>query len=180
MARSGARSRGAVRPNSGRPLLHRLNRAEYANAIRDLLALDVGDVASLLPAGRLGLRLRQCRRRPRLLFGAHGALCRGGGRISALAVGDPDVVVGSETYSVRQDFSQDQHVEGQPFGTIGGMIVRHTFPVDGEDMLSATLMRTNVDQPRGLEDPRQVEFTVDGERAFVTPIGGEPPGGYGR
>jgi hypothetical protein len=168
-----------VRPNAGRPLLHRLNRTEYANAIRDLLALDVGDVAALLPpddsaygfdnvADALGFSSLLTER-----------YVTAAGRLAALAVGDPDLVVGSETYSVRQDLSQDQHVDGQPFGTIGGMIVRHTFPVDGEYMLSATLMRTNVDQPRGLEYPYQLEFTIDGERAFVTPVGGETPGGLG-
>src|SRR5262249_45882886 len=99
------------------------------------------------------------------------------GRISALAVGDGDVAPGADTFVLRQDFSQDQHVDGQPFGTVGGTIVNYTFPLDAEYQLSAALVRTNVDATRGLEDPRQVEFTVDGERVFLSAIGGNPPTG---
>ena len=78
-----------------------------------------------------------------------------------------DVVPGSETYPVRQDLSQDKHLDGMPFGTVGGVIANHTFPVDGDYVLQATLYRTNVDQTRGLELPHQVEMTVDGERVFL-------------
>ena len=169
----------AATPRPGRPLPHRMNRAEYANAIRDLLAVDVGDVATLLPADESAYgfdNIADALGFSTLLTERYVAAA---GRIAAMAVGDLDVAVGSETYMVRQDLSQDQHIEGQPFGTIGGVIVRHTFPVDGEYTLSATLMRTNVDQPRGLEYPYQLEFTVDGERVFITTVGGGTVGGLG-
>src|SRR5262249_49577881 len=166
----------AARPNPGRPLPHRLNRAEYANAIRDLLALDVGDVSSLLPPDDSAYGFDNIAD----VLGVSPVLTEryvsAAGKISALAVGDPDVAAGSDTYLVRQDLSQDQHIEGLPLGTIGGVLVQHTFPVDGEYELRATLFRTNVDQTRGLEYAQQVEFTVDGERAFVTSVGGEAPG----
>ena len=173
----GELDRAAVsHPNPGRPLPHRLNRAEYANAVRDLLALDVGDVAALLPADDSAYGFDNIAE----ALGASSVLLEryvtAAGRISALAVGDPDVAVGSETFVLRQDYSQDRHVDGQPFGTVGGLIATHTFPLDGEYVLSATLMRTNVDAVRGLEDPRQVEFTLDGERVFLTSIGGTSPG----
>jgi mono/diheme cytochrome c family protein len=166
----------ASHPNPGRPLPHRLNRAEYANAIRDVLALDIGDVASLLPPDDSAYgfdNIAEALGFSRVLLERYVSAA---GRLSALAVGDPDVSPGSETFVLRQDFSQDQHVEGQPFGTVGGMIERFTFPLDGEYILSAQLMRTNVDAPRGLEDPRQVEFTLDGQRVFLASIGGTSPG----
>src|SRR5438552_18998005 len=109
----------AANPNPGRPLLHRLNRTEYANAIRDLLALEI-DAASLLPpddsaygfdniSDALGFSpLLQ----ERYLSAAM--------KIGALAVGDPRVSPAGETYRIRQDLSQDQHIEGMPLGTIGG------------------------------------------------------------
>jgi hypothetical protein len=167
----------ASHPNPGRPLPHRLNRAEYANAVRDLLALDVGDVAALLPADDSAYGFDNIAE----ALGASSVLLEryvtAAGRISALAVGDPDVAPGSETFVLRQDYSQDQHVDGQPFGTVGGVRANYTFPLDAEYVLSASLMRTNVDATRGLEDPRQVEFTLDGERVFITAIGGSTPTG---
>jgi len=172
----------SAHPNPGRPLPHRLNRAEYANAVRDLLAVDVGDVGSLLPADDSAYGFDNIAD----ALGVSSVLLEryvsAAGRISALAVGDPDVAPGSETYIARQDLSQDQHIEGLPFGTVGGMLVHHTFPLDGEYELQATLLRTNVDQIRGLEHAHQLEFAVDGERVFLTVVGGDAagaPGGRG-
>ena len=160
-----------IAPSPGRPLPHRMNRTEYANAIRDLLGLDV-DVSSLLPrddasagfdniADVLGVS-------PVLLERYLSAA----GEISALAVGDRDTQPADATYRVRQDLSQDQHIEGLPFGTTGGMVVRHTFSLDGEYVFQVKLLRTNLDAMRGLEYPRQVEVTVDGERVLLGSIGG--------
>jgi hypothetical protein len=159
----------------GQPLPHRMNRAEYANAIRDLLGLDLGDVSTLLPADDSAFGFDNVAE----ALGFSSVLLERyvtvGGRLAALAVGDRDLAPGSETFVLRQDYSQDQHVEGQPFGTVGGLLRRFTFPLDAEYEVSASLMRTNVDVPRGLEDPRQVEFTVDGTRVFLTSIGGNGP-----
>jgi mono/diheme cytochrome c family protein len=165
----------AARPNPGRPLLHRLNRTEYANAIRDLLALEI-DAAALLPPDDSSFGFDNIAD----FLGVSQVLLErylsAAGRISALAVGDTEVVPGSDTYLVRQDLSQDKHLEGQPFGTVGGVLVRHTFPLDAEYVLQATLYRTNVDQTRGLEHPHDLEITVDGERVFLTSVGGTAPG----
>ncbi|HUK32631.1 MAG TPA: DUF1592 domain-containing protein [Vicinamibacterales bacterium] len=172
----GALDRDAAQhPYPGQPLPHRMNRAEYANAIRDLLDLDLGDVSTLLPPDDSAFgfdNLAEALGFSSVLLERYVTV---GGRLSALAVGDPEVAPGSDTFVMRQDYSQDQHVEGQPFGTVGGMIEKYTFPVDAEYQISATLMRTNVDAPRGLEDPRQVEFTLDGARVFLTSIGGAGP-----
>ena len=166
-------------PNPGRPVLHRLNRTEYRNAIKDLLAVDIGDVAALLPPDDSAYGFDTIAD----FLGVSQVLLErylsAAGRISSLAVGDVDVVPGSETYPVRQDLSQDKHLDGMPFGTVGGVVANHTFPVDGDYVLQATLYRTNVDQTRGLELPHQLEMTVDGERVFLETIGGAPPGNPG-
>jgi hypothetical protein len=121
----------ARRPDPGMPALHRLNRAEYANAVRDLLALDV-DVAALLPpddaaagfdniADVLGVS-------PALIEGYAAAAAN----ISRRAIGSPAVGLDRTTYRMPGDISQDAHVDGLPLGTRGGMVIRHTFPLDAE------------------------------------------------
>jgi len=165
----------AASPNPGRPIIRRLNRSEYANAIRDLLALDV-DVSSLLPPDDSAFGFDNISD----LLGTSPALLErylvAADRVSALAVGAP-TTPGSDTYRVRQDRSQDQHIEGLPLGTVGGLLVTHTFPLDAEYQFSLELYRTNLEAIRGLEHPHQVEITVDGERIFVVTIGGEPEKG---
>jgi Protein of unknown function (DUF1592)/Protein of unknown function (DUF1588)/Protein of unknown function (DUF1585)/Protein of unknown function (DUF1587)/Protein of unknown function (DUF1595) len=160
-----------LNPNPGAPLLHRLNRTEYASVIEDLLGLKV-DVAALLPpddsafgfdnnADLLGLS-------PVLLEGYLGAA----DRISALALADPDTAPAAETYHARQDLSQDQHIEGLPFGTVGGMAVEHTFPLDAEYEFRLSMFRNNLEIMRGIERPHQVELSIDGERIFLREVGG--------
>ena len=162
----------AARPDPGRKLVHRLNRAEYANAVRDLLALEV-DPAALLPpddsaygfdnvADVLGIS-------PVLLERYISAA----GQVSALAVGDPEIGVASETFRIRQDQSQDRHVEGLPLGTVGGTLVKTTLPLDGEYVIQAKLFRTNLGAMRGLEYPHQIEVTVDGARVHLASFGGD-------
>ncbi|MEO8256655.1 MAG: DUF1592 domain-containing protein [Acidobacteriota bacterium] len=161
----------ALSPNPGRPLLHRLNRTEYANVIRDLLALEV-DVSSLLPPDDSSYgfdNIADVLRVSPALLEQYLAAAR---KISALAVGDPEIVPVSETYRVRQDLSQDRHVEGLSLGTVGGTLVRHNTPLDGEYVLQVKLFRTNLAAIRGLEHPHQVEITVDGQRVFLASVGG--------
>ena len=161
----------AAHPNPGRPILHRLNRAEYANAVRDVLDLDV-DVTSLLPPDDSAYGFDNISD----VLGVSPALqekyLSAAVKIAALAVGDRDIPPGSDTYRIRQDLSQDKHIEGLPLGTIGGTKVRYTFPLDGDYVFQARLYRTNLNIVRGLEYPHQVEFTIDGRRAYVTTIGG--------
>ena len=70
-------------------------------------------------------------------------------------------------YRARQDLSQDQHIEGLPLGTVGGLLVSHTFPLDGDYTLQVRLFRTNLNAIRGLEYAHQIEITVDGGRLEV-------------
>src|SRR5215469_9285018 len=154
------------------PLLHRLNRAEYANAIRDLLGFHV-DVSSLLPPDNAAYGFDNVAEvlgnSPALLQ----AYLNAARKISALAVGDPAVPPGSDTYTVPQDLSQDQHLEDLPLGTVGGMRARHIFPADGEYELQVRLYRTNLSAIRGLEQPHSLEIALDGERIHLAEIGGE-------
>ena len=118
-------------PDPGTPALHRLNRAEYANAIRDLLAVDI-DVTAMLPpddsaagfdnnADVLGVS-------PAHIEGYASAAAK----ISRIAVGDASIGLDRVTYRAAGDLAQDVHFEGQPLGTRGGLIVKHTFPLDAE------------------------------------------------
>src|SRR6516225_8196083 len=150
-------------PHPGRPVLHRLNRAEYGNAIRDLLALDV-DAASLLPPDDSAYGFDNISDVLGLSPALQEYYLRAALKIGSLAVGDAHASPRGETYRVRQDLSQDQHIEGMPLGTIGGTRVRQNFPLDGEYVFQARLYRTNLNIMRGLESPHQVEFTVDGQR----------------
>jgi hypothetical protein len=165
--------------NPGRPLLRRLNRAEYGNVVRDLLALDV-DVRSLLPAddsafgfdNNADLQAFSPALLERYLTAAD--------TVSALAVGDPATVPAAEQYFTRGDQSQSQHLDGLPLGTVGGIGVRHYFPLDGEYQFQVGLIRTNTEGIRGLELPHQLEISVDGERVFLGTVGGEADSGTGQ
>jgi hypothetical protein len=113
------------------PALHRLNRTEYANAIRDLLALDV-DVTTLLPADASSEGFDNIAEAlavsPTLVQGYVSAAMK----ISRRAVGDRALAPTQTTYTAPAGLSQDRHIEGLPLGTRGGMAVRHTFPLDAE------------------------------------------------
>jgi mono/diheme cytochrome c family protein len=161
----------AQRPDPGRPLLHRLNRAEYKNAIRDLLALDV-DVATLLPPDDSAYGFDNVSDVLGVSPSLQERYLAAAGRISALAVGDTAMRAGSDTYRVPQDLSQNQHVEGLPLGTVGGLKVRHTFPLDGEYDFQTKLYRTNLNIPRGLQYPSEFEVAIDGKPVHRVTIGG--------
>jgi hypothetical protein len=117
--------------NLSTPALHRLNRTEYANAIRDLLALDV-DVATLLPADGSSEGFDNVAEAlsvsPSLIQGYVSAAMK----ISRQAVGDRTLAPYQITYSVPGRFAQDRHIDGLPLGTRGGMLFQHTFPLDAE------------------------------------------------
>jgi hypothetical protein len=157
-------SYAAAHPNPGRPALHRLNRNEYANAIRDLLALDV-NAETLLPAddssfgfdniaGSLGIS-------PVLLERYVAAA----GKISRTAVGDPRMPSRQEKYMVSGDLTQNEHIEGLPFGTRGGMRVEHFFPLDAEYLIRADLVERG-GRMFGSNNGRneQLEVMLDDER----------------
>jgi hypothetical protein len=154
----------------GRPALRRLNRVEYANAIRDLLDLDV-DVASLLPPDDSAYGFDN---NGDLLVVSPALLERylsAADRVAALAVGDPRTVAGAQTYTVAGDQSQTQHLNGLPLGTVGGIAVEHNFPLDGEYEIQVALFRNNLEGIRGLEHAHDLEIAVDGVRVLLEGIG---------
>ncbi len=165
-----------VTPNPGRPVLHRVNRAEYANAIHDLLALDV-DTSTLLPPDDSSFGFDNIGE----VLGVSPALqeryLSAARKISAIAVGDPTIGTTDETYAVRADFSQTQHVEGLPLGTRGGRLIRHTFPLDGQYQFKVRIWRTNTGTVRGLATAHKIVVTIDGEQIFENMVGGaaDPP-----
>ena len=115
-------------PNPGRTEpFHRLNRAEYRNAVRDLLDLDL-DVASLLPADDVELRVRQHRRRAEDVADADGSLPGGGAADQPPRGRHAGAVPNIDYFRIADDLRQDDHLPGMPFGTRGGTRIRYAFP----------------------------------------------------
>jgi hypothetical protein len=158
-------------PNPGRPLLHRLNRTEYANAIRDLLHLTV-DPTTLLPPDDSAFGFDNVSDVLGISPSLQERYLAAAEKISATAVGDVMMRPGSETFRVRQDLSQDRHIDGMPLGTIGGLRVRRDFAVDGEYDFQTKLYRTNLNIVRGLQYPSEFEIAIDGHPVHHVTIGG--------
>src|SRR5579875_2008154 len=156
----------AANPNPGTVGLHRLNRSEYANAIRDLLALDI-DASTLLPsddssegfdniADALGVS-------PALLERYLSAATK----ISRTAVGDAAISPSTSTYRAPGDLVQSEHLEGLPLGTRGGILVRHTFPLDAEYTFRIRSRVGGLGNIRQARD-ENLEVTLNGERVKLT------------
>ncbi len=165
----------ARNPNPGRPALHRLNRTEYENAIRDLLALDI-DATELLPgddasfgfdnvAGSLGVS-------PVLVERYANAAAR----IARLAVGDVGMTAEQKTHYVPNFLMQSEHLAGLPFGTRGGLRVEHFFPLDAEYIINVDLMSAvnGIHIGNGVPN-EQLEVTLDGRRVALFDISKPPP-----
>ena len=169
----------ASHPNPGRPAVHRLNRAEYANAVRDLLAVAI-DGAALLPADDAGHGFDNIADMlsvspllvERYLFAARS--------ITRLALGDPAVRPFTENYDVSRYLVQDDRMsEDLPLGSRGGIAVRHTFPLDGEYVLTIRLQRNKDNYIIGLAEPHLLDVRLDGARIKMFPVGGEHKGKSG-
>jgi cytochrome c5 len=165
----------ARKNNPGRYVLHRLNRTEYANAVRDLLGVRV-DVAELLPSdgGDFGFdNIATALTTSPLLLERYLTAAL---RISELAVGDAEVEPGTATFTVSTVVTQGKHVDGLPLGTRGGLLARYDFPADGEYVFYGRLLRTVAEGYVGVEGhetPHQFIVTLDGEQIFSAPVGGK-------
>lgn len=176
----------AEKPRPGRTSIHRLNRAEYANAIRDLLALDV-DAAALLPPDDESSGFDNIADVLTVSPSLMERYLSASWNISRVAAGNLGIAPSTSTYRVRPDLSQDQHIDGLPPGTRGGILVRHTFPLDGEYIIKVRLWRNTFDLMRGMEDPHDIEIAMDGARLKLVTAGGreaflkmaENPGTFG-
>jgi len=174
-----------VKPNPGRPTLHRLNRTEYGNAVRDLLALEI-DVADLLPADDIGYgfdNIGDVLQVSPVLLERYLSVAR---KVSRAAVGDTAMPVAYQTYTIPHGLVQDDRLdEAAPAGSRGGSIVRHLFPVDGEYEISVNIQRSRDDEYLGLERERKLDLRLDDQRLKLFTIaasqkkvvlgGGTPP-----
>ena len=161
----------AARPNPARPLLHRMNRAEYRNAVRDLLALDV-DV-SALPAddSTYGFdNIADALGTSPLLLESYVTMAR---KISRMAIGSTGIPPVTTTYTTPEDLTQDYHLRDLPLGTRGGLRVEQYFAVDAEYQIRVRLRRTATGSIRGIAEEHQLELMLDGQRIGLFPVGGK-------
>lgn len=159
-------------PQPGRSSIHRLNRTEYGNAVRDLLGLDI-DPTEFLPADDEGYGFDNMADILRVSPSLLEQYLSASSFVAALAVGDPETPNVSRIFRAPPDLAQGEHVEGLPLGTRGGLLFRHNFPLDATYEFSVFLRRNIVGYMTGLEWPHELEITIDGERVFTAPVGGE-------
>lgn len=153
-------------PNPGRPAVHRLNRTEYANAIRDLLALDV-DATLLLPPDDAGFGFDNIGDVLTMSPGLLERYLSAARKIARLSLGDTSMRAERQTYEVSALLLQDDRLsEDLPFGSRGGLAVRHPFPMDGEYVFRIHLQKgqTMTGQIRGLDESNEIDLRLDGAR----------------
>jgi mono/diheme cytochrome c family protein len=164
----------AAHPNPGRTdTFRRLNRTEYHNAIRDLLAVEV-DAASLLPTDESSHGFDNVTvgdLSPTLLDRYIAAA----ETVSRLAVGRPSRSPGGQTIRTPPDLTQEEHIEGLPIGTRGGTVFSYTFPLDGEYEFTMRLTRDRNEDIEGLREPHELELLLDKQRLQLFTV--EPPRG---
>jgi hypothetical protein len=163
-----------TKPNPGRTTLHRLNRTEYANAIRDLFALEI-DVAELLPADDIGYgfdNIGDVLTVSPLLMERYLAAA---GKISRLAVGDTTLAASYQTYFIPKGLNQSDHMgEAMQIGSRGGTSVRHHFPADGEYEISVGLQTGRFDEFLGMRRERKLDLRLDDQRLELFTIAANP------
>ena len=167
----------AANPTPGRTdTFHRLNRSEYANAVRDLLSLEV-NVEELLPADDIDAygfdNMTEVLNVSPALMESYLSAARKTARIS---IGESPLAPIAETYEVPILLNQaDRMSEDLPFGSRGGLAVRHYFPADGNYDLAITLHRNYVNYVRGLGSSHELEVRLDGKLVQTFSFGGEEP-----
>ncbi len=156
-------------PEPGRTeTIRRLNRTEYQNAIRDLLAVEI-DAAALLPADESSHGFDNVTvgtLSPALLDRYISAAQK----ISRLAVGGEQRVPGGDTIRIKPDVTQEERVEGLPFGTRGGAVIPYTFPRDGEYEFTFRLCRDRNDEVEGLRGEHELLVLLDREQVKSFPV----------
>ena len=157
-------------PDPGRKEpFHRLNRAEYRNAVRDLLALDV-DVASLLPADDASYGFDNIAGVLRISQSQLEQYLAAARKISREALGGALPAPAVTEYRVAETRPQYDHIEGLPFGTRGGLRVTHHFPRDGTYEIAIDLLcriQGECDGSVGFPDAHELEVAIDGERVTL-------------
>lgn len=172
----------AANPAPGRPpALHRLNRTEYANAIRDLLGIEI-DGAAMLPADEQVHGFDNIADALTVTPALQARYLTAAAKISRLAIGDPTVPPGFDRYTAAKHntnertalWHDDRFGEEFPLGTRGGIVARHYFPVDGEYAFRIGLEETIDGGVHGLQVPSQIDLRVDGVRVARFDVGGKP------
>ena len=167
----------AANPNPGRTdTFHRLNRSEYANAVRDLLSLEV-NVEELLPADDIDAygfdNMTEVLNVSPALMESYLSAAR---KTARMSIGESPLAPIAETYEVPILLNQaDRMSEDLPFGSRGGLAVRHYFPADGDYDLAITLHRNYVNYVRGLGSSHELEVRLDGKLVQTFSFGGEEP-----
>jgi mono/diheme cytochrome c family protein len=167
----------AETPSPGRRTFQRLNRAEYARSVHDLLALDV-DAGDYLPLDTKSANFDNVADAQLLSPTLMQGYLTAAAELSRLAVGDKEATAREATYAVSRWASQREHVEGAPYGTRGGLSVQHTFPADGEYRFRVSFYHETTGALYGngraalhtAETPEQVEISIDGERVALLDV----------
>lgn len=161
----------AAQPYIGNPALHRLNRTEYANSIRDLLGVQV-DVSALLPPDDMSHGFDNMADVLTVSSALLDGYMHAADQIARVAVGDPVAPPITATYTVPKIVSQDHHVEGTPFGTRGGIGVTHNFPADGDYVFKLRFYHHATGALFGMNQGKtqQIEVALDGERVALLEI----------
>jgi hypothetical protein len=163
-----------ARPNPGRTeALHRLNRSEYHNVIRDLLGLEV-DVTSLLPPDDASYGFDNIagvlRISPVLMERYTGAAQK----LSRIATGSLSISPAEDIFRIPSDRSQEDRDDDLPYGTRGGTLIRYTFPLDAEYTFKVRIARDYDEVLSTFIEPNQIEVAIDGERVKIFTIGEKP------
>jgi mono/diheme cytochrome c family protein len=162
----------AASPNPGGPSIHRLNRSEYTNAIRDLIALEI-DGRAMLPPDDQAYGFDNIADNLSVNPGLMDRYLVAARRIGRLAFGYPENDPPEQVYKIPKFYMQDERgSEDLPFGTRGGLAVRHYFPLDGEYFFKVRLERNHSEVLRGMTDKSQLEIRVDRERVKLFTVGG--------
>ncbi len=155
------------------PGVHRMNRQEYANAIRDLLDFQI-DPATLLPVDDTSYGFDNMAGSLNSSPALVEAYVSAAAKISRLALGH-ELETTQKEYHAPPDYSQNRHVVGLPFGSRGGLLVEHFFPADGEYVFNWTPVRSNAGGMFGPGTGEKLELTIDGEQMKVWDVETENP-----
>ncbi|WP_419943417.1 DUF1592 domain-containing protein [Candidatus Palauibacter sp.] len=164
-------------PNPGRRTFQRLNRAEYARSIHDLLDLDI-DAGAYLPLDTKSANFDNIADVQLLSPTLMDGYLRAASEISRLAIGDPEVTPSEATFKVSRWTSQSEHVEGTPYGSRGGVAVDHNFPADGKYAFRVSFHHETTGALFGngkgalhtTDEPERIEISIDGERVALLDI----------
>ena len=165
----------AASPDPGRVTIHRLNRAEYGNAVRDLLGVEV-DSRALLPQDDSDLgfdNMADILSVSPTLLERYISAAR---KVARMTLG-LDKKLDEAVFTVPEFMFQDARMSDDlPFGSRGGLAIRHDFPLDGEYVVKIRLARTLYEYIRGLDEPQEIDVRLDDRRIALLTVGGTAPG----